>query len=206
MAEAYGLQNGIGGAAGILHVATTTEAGLAVAAGYKATASKSIIPTTAIGSDVAQDGNTIYAVVATLGDLVISEFWVAIGGTMSTTTAPVLKFWRRVDATKLNVDAGGTGDVAIYKADGTTAETMTIPKSSPTPIAGNVYVKRFGGNTVIHPGEAFVVELDVRGDAATTCTLGHAGYYSRFNADSIQSSAGAAKVNASAIGRVYVAA
>lgn len=204
MAESYGLQNAIGNAAGIFYNATIgSNAGYGVAAGYTATASKSIIPTTGIGSDSAS-GRTIYAVAATFGDLVISEFWVSIGGTVSASTAPVLKFWRRADATKFNVDAGGSGDTAIYKADGTTADTMTIPTSGPTPIAGNVYVKRFSGNTVINPGEAFIVELDVAGDAATTAILGHVGYYSRFNADSVQSSAGAAKPNTNAVGRVYV--
>ena len=40
--------------------------------------------------------------------------------------------------------------------------------------------------------------------AAATATLGHSGYYVRFNADSIQSTAGAAKPNTSAVGRVFV--
>lgn len=204
MAEAYGLQNAIGNSNGLVYPSNiASNAGWAVAGGYTKTASKSIIPTTGIGSD-SSSGRTIYAVPATFGDLVISEFWVSIGGTMSTTTAPVFKFWRRADATAFNVDAGDTGDTAIYKADGTTAETMTISKSGPTPIAGNVYVKRFSGNTVINPGEAFIVELDVAGDAATTALIGHVGYYSRFNADSVQSTAGAGKPNPNAVGRIYV--
>ena len=180
----------------------STTTGFSVGIGYTNTAAKSIVPFTGIGSDSA-NGCTVYVVSSPFGRFTPTDIWVAIGGTMSTTTAPVFKFWRRPDATVAATAAGGTGDIAIYQKDGTTVDTMTIPKSGPVPIAGNVYVHYFTGDTTIGPGEAFVVEADVVGDAATTATIAIVGNFARFNAKAIGATTGVTKPGTSAIGKVY---
>jgi len=195
MAEAYGLQHSIGGGSGYNSAAVST---LATIAGASATQ----VPVVYIGGNSATNGHIVYSAAAIFGDLVITEFW-AVLGVIPTAVAPVFKFWRRPNAT-VAVAAGGTGDVAMNcgTASGT---TMTIPLTNPTAVTGAVYCVRFTGGNVLNPGEAFIVELDVKDTGASaTALLGHTGYYSRFNADSIQASAGAAKPNTGAVGRVYV--
>lgn len=197
MAEAYGLQNSIGGGAGYCSAAVSTIAAVDGTAGTQ-------VPVVHIGTS-STAGRIVYTAAAIFGDLVITEFW-AVLGVIPTTVAPVFKFWRRPNATVGNVAAGGTGDVAINcgTASGT---TMTIPLTNPTPVTGAVYCVRFTGGNVLNPGEAFIVEIDaVDSGAAATALLGHTGYYSRFNADSVQASAGAAKPNTGSVGRVYVVA
>lgn len=186
MAEAYGLQNSIGDA-------HRTNAGVGSAAGH---ATNPTYGLATIGTG-ATEGNCIYSVVAVSGDLVVSEFYACLG-VVPTTVAPIFKFWRRPNGAQA-LAPGGTGDVAMTPA------TLTIPLSNPTPITGNVYVIRFTQNNVFNPGEAFIVEIDTKDTgAAALATLGHNGYYVRFNADSVQSTAGAGKPNTNAVGRVYV--
>jgi hypothetical protein len=93
-------------------------------------------------------------------------------------------------------------EVALYKADGTTQWTLTIPIASPTPIVGNVYRVFFNGGLLINPGESFVVTTAVLGNAATTAHMGHMGYVERFGAIE-GTAAGIAKTETSAVGRVY---
>jgi hypothetical protein len=185
MAEAYGLQNAIGDG-------HRTNAGVGASVG-NATSPTYGVARVGTGGGVA--GNCIYSVVATSGDLIVSEFFACVG-VVPTVVAPILKFWRRPDGAQTSLAPGGTGDIAMTPA------TMTIPLLA---ITGNCYVIRFTANNVFNPGEAFIVEIDtIDTGAAATATLGHSGYYVRFNADSIQSTAGAAKPNTSAVGRVFV--
>jgi hypothetical protein len=188
MAEAYGLQNSIGDS-------TRINSGVGSTAGSATSPTYGIA---LIGGASATAGNCVYSIVATAGTLVVSEFYACIG-VIPTTVAPVFKFWRRPDGAQTSLAPGGTGDVALTPA------TLTIPLSVPTPATGNVYVIRFTQNNEFNPGEAFIVELDVKDSgAAATATLGHNGFYYRFNADSVTSTAGAAKPNTGSLGRVYV--
>lgn len=187
MAEAYGLQNSIGDSG-------RANAGIGVVTN---TGNSPTYGIANIGSAVSTAGKCIYSVVATSGILVVSEFYACLG-VAPNAVAPVLKFWRRPDGSQA-VAPGTTGDVAMTPA------TLTIPLSTPTPITGNVYVIRFTQNNEFYPGEAFIVELDAADTgAAATATLGHNGYYYRFNADSVTSTAGAAKPGTGSVGRVYV--
>jgi hypothetical protein len=187
MAEAYGLQNSIGDSVRV-------TGGVGVTAGH---ATNPTYGVALIGGASASAGNCVYSVVATSGTLVVSEFYACLG-VLPTTDSPVFKFWRRPNGAQA-VAPGSTGDVAMTPA------TLTIPLTNPTLAIGNVYVIRFTANNEFNPGEAFIVELDAKDSgAAATATLGHNGYYYRFNADSITSTAGAAKPNTGAVGRVYV--
>lgn len=187
MAEAYGLQNSIGDSS-----RANTGVGVVTNSGNNPT-----YGIANIGSAVSTAGKCIYSVVATSGILVVSEFYACLG-VVPSAVAPVFKFWRRPNGAQA-VAPDSTGDVAMTPA------TLTIPLTNPTLAVGNVYVIRFTQNNEFYPGEAFLVELDVPDTgAAATATLGHNGYYYRFNADSITSTAGAGKPGTGSVGRVYV--
>lgn len=187
MAEAYGLQNSIGDSGRV-----NTGVGIVNNSGNNPTYGIS-----GIGTGGTAD-KCIYSVVATSGILVVSEFYACLG-VAPTAVAPIFKFWRRPNGAQGNTAPDSTGDVAMTPA------TMTIPLTNPTPITGNVYVIRFTQNNEFYPGEAFLVELQTPDTgAAATATLGHNGYYYRFNADSVTSTAGAAKPGTGSVGRVYV--
>lgn len=141
-------------------------------------------------------GRYIYEAEAGGCNLIITGFWVLVCAAPSTSTAPVLKFWRRP-----NAGVAGS-EVALYKSDGTTQWTLTIPTSSPTPIVGDVYRLQFPGGLTINPGESMVVETDVLGNAATTAHMGHTGYFERFGGTEANTT-GIAKTETSAIGKVY---
>ena len=119
MAEAYGLQNAIGDG-------HRTNAGVGASVG-NATSPTYGVARVGTGGGVA--GNCIYSVVATSGDLIVSEFFACVG-VVPTVVAPILKFWRRPDGAQTSLAPGGTGDIAMTPATMTTMTTTSIKQQS----------------------------------------------------------------------------
>jgi hypothetical protein len=125
----------------------------------------------AVGSG-ASDGDYVFEIFAGGNGVVLSS--VAFTPVaLNTTTAQVIKFWRRPKAGT----ATDQRAVAINAADGTGATSMTVPTDQ---AAGDVFRVYFGGDGdedhVLNPGESLAVELDVAGGSASTGVFTVHGY------------------------------
>lgn len=195
MSEFYGLQNanGRGG---------STPLAADEVVGFNSASDKVPGSVLEIGSGGTGGYGVYWVPNNTSSNLIITSVCVIVGGTMSATTSPKFLFWRRPNQVALHIVPGGTGDIAMANEAGT-AYSLTVPKSAPTPIAGDVFVREFddGGN-VFAPGEAMMVELETAGDAATMAVIGHEGFFAKIAIRSFLTT-GTAKTPTSAIGAIY---